>query len=356
MRILLTGANGFLGKKVAMDLLDEGHELYLLVRNKNKLKTFFEELPGSEQRSRVHVLEGDVTSTNLGLLAEEIQGITSSIDAIYHMAALLSFDPNDRDFSYKVNVDGTKHVLDFAVTINCKKFFYVSTAYTIGMESEGFEELYSTDREFVNYYEETKCIAEHLVLSYSDQLFVSILRPAIIIGDSKTGQADTSFGLYGFLKSLYLLKRKMARNQDSRDRKFHVRINLDVNSNLVPVDYVSMVFVSALSYAKNKEIFNITNPNPPIHSDLIRVIKEVLDFPNLETISFDSDYQLREDEMLFNKPLDVFKSYWSHSRRFPCENTKRVLELSGKTPLDMDEKMLRTIIHGFVDKKVPVLK
>lgn len=351
MRVLLTGANGFLGKRVAKDLLKDGHELLLLVRDAKKLNGFMQEITCNQQKANIRIIEGYITSGNLGLDEETIKGLEGKIDAIYHMAALLSFDEKDEALTYEVNVTGTKHVLDFAVKVQSEKFLYVSTAYTIGKEIRGDEALYSQSREFVNSYERTKCEAEHLVDSYSNQISVVILRPAIIIGDSVTGKADTSFGLYGILKSLKVLKRRIARKPELQTLRFRLVMDRDVASNIVPVDYVSSVLVAALQYCKNQDILNITNPQPPKQDVVLQLIKEYMELPKLETIRLGSEHQLREDEIEFNKPLSVFSNYLGRSIHFPCETTASILRQANKPVLDMDEKMLRTIIKGFIEKK-----
>lgn len=346
MRILLTGANGFLGQRLSSDLLEEGHELYLLVRNEKKLNSFMESIDETF-KPRIHIIEGHITSSQLGLSEDLLTKLKGKVDAIYHMAALLSFDPKDEELTYTVNVEGTRNVLDFAKKIQVGKFLYVSTAYTVGTEVKGHEDLYSSTRDFVNSYEKTKCEAEHLVYSYGDELSVAILRPAIIIGDSKTGRADTSFGLYGIMKSLSVLKKKMLRKTEMQNKTYRLVIDQDVASNIVPVDYVSSVLVSALTHSKNREIFNITNENPPKQGKVFDIVKEYLELPNIEMIPFKDVHQLREEEIIFNKPLAVFSNYLGRDIHFSCENTKALLAKNSQPKLNMDEKMIHTIIGGY---------
>ncbi|MGM9923149.1 MAG: SDR family oxidoreductase [Bacillus sp. (in: firmicutes)] len=351
MRILLTGANGFLGKRVAKDLLNEGHELFLLVRDAKKLDRFMRECICEKQKANIRIVEGEITSANIGLDQDVLDEMTGKIDAIYHMAALLSFDEKDEALTYQVNVLGTKHTLDFALRIGCGKFLYVSTAYTVGQETKGAEALYSMDRAFVNSYERTKCEAEHLVDSYSDRISTTILRPAIIIGDSVTGEAETSFGLYGILKSLHVLKRRMVRRPELREVPFRLMIDQDVASNIVPVDYVSSVLVAALTHSRNRDVLNITNPQPPTQAYVFNMVKEYMELPNLEMIDLGKEFALREDEKAFNKPLSVFAGYLGRTIDFPCEETKRILKQADKPLLHMDETMLKTILMGFIEKK-----
>ncbi|WP_019240700.1 MULTISPECIES: SDR family NAD(P)-dependent oxidoreductase [Bacillus] len=346
MKILITGSNGFLGKRLASDLLNKGHELFLLVRNAKKLEAFLKTIT-ERQNKQITIIEGDVTSHNLGLSEEKISEMIGKVDAIYHSAALLSFDPKDDELTYQVNVEGTRNTLDFALRIKCKKFLYVSTAYTVGHSVNGKEELYNVEGAFVNSYEKTKCQAEHIVMSYGNRLSVSILRPSIIIGDSVTGKAETSFGLYGIMKSLRVLKRKISRSTELEKLPFRLIVNPTESSNIVPVDYVSMVLLAALENGQNQKIYHVTNPNPPRQDTVFELIKEYIQLENLHMVFGEKSEFLREEEQQFNRPLAVFAPYLSRTIEFTCDNTKELLSKSDQSLLNMDHHMLRTIIGGF---------
>ncbi|MFP3381741.1 SDR family oxidoreductase, partial [Bacillus sp. SIMBA_069] len=77
-------------------------------------------------------------------------------------------------------------------------------------------------------------MAEHLVFSHSDKMEVVIVRPSIIIGDSRTGEADTNFGLYGLLKGLCVLKRRASRTAGWQNQTYRMRLDVNVQTNLVP--------------------------------------------------------------------------------------------------------------------------
>ena len=345
MNIFLTGATGFLGKQLVNDLISEGHNVYILARNEKKAESLMRDV---RNQDKVTVVYGDITMPLLGVEKDNIKALKNNIDAVYHMAALLSFDPADRQKTHTINIEGTKNVLEFCEKVIVSKFLYVSTAYTIGMETQGKEELYDVNREFVNNYEESKCLAEHIVYSYKDRMQICILRPAIIIGDSKTGEAKTNFGLYGLLRGLHILKRRMEKKESERPNTFHLLIEKDATSNLVPVDYVSSILKAALTKGENGKIYNITNPNPPTQEKVINIIKDVLDIPYLEGMSYNNAENLTEEEKMFNQPLSVFKNYFSRTIHFPCENTKKLIEQSNIDLLDMDDEMLKIIIKGFL--------
>lgn len=345
MNILITGANGFLGKKLSLKLLEQGHELYLLVRSRKRLDAFMQG-EGIGFSKQIHILEGDVTEEHLGLNRELVNSLKGKIDALYHSAALLSFDEKDRDKTYEVNVGGTENVLNLAVEINCPKVLYISTAYTVGTEIVGAEALYSADRRFVNPYEASKCEAEHLVYTFRDKLDIVILRPGIIIGDSRTGEADTNFGLYGFLKGIKILKKRAKRRQDGQTCRIY--LDPEVAQNFVPVNYVIDTLDSALIHGVNGGIYNITNPNPPLQSDVYEIVKEVLDFPQLEMCVLGSSAEMTNEEKAFHESMSIFHSYFQRTIDFPSDNTEKLLAAAGVPMLQMDRDALTRIIAGYL--------
>ncbi|MEK3853754.1 SDR family NAD(P)-dependent oxidoreductase [Cytobacillus sp. FSL H8-0458] len=351
MKILITGANGFLGKKLALKLLEEGHELYLLVRSRKRLDAFMQG-EGSGFSKQIHILEGDVTEEHLGINRELAGSLKGKVDALYHSAALLSFDERDRDMTFEVNVGGTENVLKLALEINCPKVLYISTAYTVGTENVGAEALYSAERQFVNPYEASKCVAEHLVYTFRDKLDIVILRPGIIIGDSRTGEADTNFGLYGFLKGIKILKKRAIRKQDGQTCRIY--LDPDVAQNFVPVNYVIDTLDAALIHGVNGAIYNITNPNPPLQSDIYEIVKEVLDFPQLKMCVPGSSAEMTNEEKAFHESMSIFHSYFQRTIDFPSENTENLLAAAGIPMLQMDREVLTRIIAGYLLDKASI--
>ncbi|WP_158217533.1 SDR family oxidoreductase [Lottiidibacillus patelloidae] len=353
MNILLTGATGFVGKRLIKELIVEGHELYLLVRSEYKYQTLLESLSKSDAQ-KVHAIYGDITSINLGISQLVADDLKHNIDAIYHMAALLSFDENRKDETFRINVEGTKNVLEFAKAIAVTKFIYVSTAYTLGKKTYASETLHNTNGLFVNPYEESKCATEHLALEYNKYFEVSIMRPSIIIGDSVTGEADTTFALYGLLRGLKLLKRKVSKQDNWQETNYRLKIEPKTASNIVPVDYVAKVLALGLKYAEANKIYHITNPNPPSHESVFELIREVLDFPNLELSPHLEPQYFSEMELFLNSPLSVFHEYWDRTITFEIENTKELLSSAGEKELDLTLETLKKIISTFVADKVAV--
>ncbi|WP_017185026.1 SDR family NAD(P)-dependent oxidoreductase [Alkalibacillus haloalkaliphilus] len=345
MNIFITGATGFLGTKLVQRLVNEDHNVYLLVRNKRKLEGVYNQVPDT-QHDQINVVEGDLLDEGLGISPDMANQMQGKIDAVYHTAAYLSFDESERNLVFDINLRGTKRVLEVAKQLQIKKFIHVSTAYTLGESTEGYEKLHSTDNDFVNAYEESKCHAEHLVMSYKNDLDVTIVRPAIIIGDSATGEADTTFGLYGILRTVQLLKKRAERKQDNQ--VYRLLIERDTVSNLVPVNFVIDVLTLSLTAGEPSTIYHATNPNPPTNGQIFKAIKEGIDFHQVEIVSYEDESLLTEEEKKLNQPLEVFKQYLNRSITFDRTNTKRLLNQMKQKDLNMDEQVLLTIVQGFM--------
>jgi nucleoside-diphosphate-sugar epimerase len=149
----------------------------------------------------VTAVAGDITAPRLGL-GERWEPLAERVGAIVHGAASVAFDLSLEE-SRHVNVEGTRHVLEFARACpNLKRFTYVSTAYVAG-DRRGivFEDEPGGGGRFRNAYERTKHEAERLVAARRDEMDVTIVRPSIIVGDHRTGWTAAFNVLYAPLRA-----------------------------------------------------------------------------------------------------------------------------------------------------------
>jgi nucleoside-diphosphate-sugar epimerase len=253
--IFLTGFPGFLGTRFVRSLADQHPEssFLLLIQPKfdDKARAVLKDL---ELTDRAEILHGDITKPDLGL-GERHDEIAGKITRAFHLAAVYDLSI-PREIGWKVNVDGTRHVVDLLEQApNLDVFGYISTAYVSGKRTGTIrEDELVHDAGFKNFYEETKYHAEVIVQGRMDAVPTIIFRPAVVVGDSETGETAKLDGPYFILKALQKLP----------PVTLMTRIGSGTREvNLVPVDYV----IDAMTYLSNQEenigeTFHLTDPHP----------------------------------------------------------------------------------------------
>ena len=153
------------------------------------------------ERPRVQVFSGDVSQPNCGLDPAAYGRLSAETTRVIHSAATVRFD-HSLDEARSINVEGTRHILDFADGAReLRSFAYVGTAYVAG-ERSGLvrENELAVGQSYRNTYEQTKAEAEALVQSRLGSLPGVVLRPSIIVGDSTTGVTSSFKMMYWPLK------------------------------------------------------------------------------------------------------------------------------------------------------------
>ncbi|MBN2228514.1 MAG: NAD-dependent epimerase/dehydratase family protein [Candidatus Thorarchaeota archaeon] len=176
MKILLTGATGFVGRKLIPRILDEGHEVIALVRKTSNV----EGLPKG-----IEIREADLLDIG------SIEAAVQDIDIVIHLAAYFDFYPSDTELMYKVNVEGTRNLMSACVGTKVERFIYCSSTEAIGPVryppgNEDTELTPSFD------YGQSKVVAEQSIreITKDTKLDHIILRPTGIMGE---GDLYTAF-------------------------------------------------------------------------------------------------------------------------------------------------------------------
>ncbi len=175
------------------------------------------------------LVEGDITQPGLGLNPSDLELTQQQTTRIFHLAALYDLAV-EREPALRVNVGGTRNVVEFARSIPAlRHFHHVSTCYVAG-KREGviLETELRHDAGYRNFYEESKHLSEREVEAIKDVLPVTIHRPSVVCGDSQTGETVKYDGVYYLI--LYLLRWPSASAINIG--------NQEVSLNLVPVDFV----------------------------------------------------------------------------------------------------------------------
>jgi thioester reductase-like protein len=230
--ILITGATGFLGVQVVQTLLEcqPGATLALLIRDRagQSGQQRANLIVPPAQRSRVQVYSGDVSLPNCGLDAATYERLSAEATRVIHSAATVRFD-HSLDEARRINVEGTRRMLDFAAGApRLRSLVYVGTAYVAGERSGLIRESeLAVGQSYRNTYEQTKAEAEALVQSRLSSMPGVILRPSIIVGDSRTGVTSSFKMMYWPLK---IYARRLWRTVPGFP---------DAVLDIVPVDFVA---------------------------------------------------------------------------------------------------------------------
>jgi len=153
MKVFITGATGYIGQKLIQAAIDKGFIVHALIRNPCATQ-----LPRHE---RIYYFKGDITDYDTVLKA------MGKCDAVIHAAGITQLWHHDRTIFYRVNVGGTKNVLEAACFHKVKRFVYTSTCGVLG-PSHAYPVAEEDPRitPFENDYEISKHCAEELVKEY----------------------------------------------------------------------------------------------------------------------------------------------------------------------------------------------
>lgn len=253
---LITGFPAFTAKRMIGKILAAEPEtkLYVLARERYAAdaERFLQGLP---DRTQAEVLVGEISDMDLGLSSAEYRALSRELTWIHHLAGVYFMGVDDAT-AHRVNVVGTRTVIDLARDAQrLERLVHWSTAMVSGDRKGTFhEDDLEAGQRFHNAYERTKHEAERLVRGAMRQLPITVVRPGIIVGDSRTGEIDTLDGPY------YLMV--LIATNDSG-----VRLPLlgpgDVPLHLVPIDYViDAAWQVARGETAAGKTFHLVDPAP----------------------------------------------------------------------------------------------
>jgi thioester reductase-like protein len=262
----LTGFPGFLGSELLPRVvLHTDHDALCLVQPKFRAlaEERAQQLVKLHPRlaNRIHMVEGDIT-----LPLDHVD--VDDVREVYHLAAVYDLSVS-RELAMRVNVTGTQRVLDLAErTPRLERMHYISTCYVSGRYPGIFtEDDLEKGRDFNNYYEETKHLAEVEVRRRMDRIPVTTYRPSVVVGDSVTGATLKFDGLYFIIQ--WLMRQPKLAMLPVVGRPSRYRFNC------VPSDFAigALTHLTGLTTGAGKT-YAIADPNPMTVDETIDTLAE----------------------------------------------------------------------------------
>jgi nucleoside-diphosphate-sugar epimerase len=184
MKYFMTGATGFLGGALARILRERGHNVSALVRSPEKSAKL--------NALGIALVPGDITDK------ESMRAAMTGCDGVFHVAAWYKVGARDRSTAWKINVEGTRNVLELMKELNIPKGVYTSTI-AINSDTHGTapDETFRFTGTHISEYDRTKAAAHDVADGFMKEgLPLVTVMPGLIYGPDGTGMSDDAFRFY----------------------------------------------------------------------------------------------------------------------------------------------------------------
>ena len=269
MKVLLTGATGYIGHQLALKLADNDYEVNALVRNLDSNK-----IP---RHKNIIPFKGDICEY------ETIKNAIKNCDYVFHTAAFTNLRCNKIDSFYNINVVGTKNVLEASLKGNVKKVIYTSSLSTYGkaLYKVPITEDQPRISSFGNDYELTKSMSEDIVSEYVKKgLSCTILSLTRVYGP----------GLKTFSNGVNALISKIL-----KDKVLFVPAKLNIEANYVYIEDVLNAQLLALENGELGEKYIIGGEN----LDYDSLFKKIKNLSKSKIAIYKIDYDFIKNSIAF---------------------------------------------------------
>ncbi len=333
-KVLVTGATGFIGSALTRKLLDRGDEVHILARQKNPPYTNLEDLP-------VRVHHGDIQN------AVSLRGAMKGLDYVYHAAAVYQFYPwwKRKNLAiHKINIQGTRNVVEAARWENIRKIVYTSSIITIGRKTDG-----SFSNENTSYdpaqsnsnYARSKLEAERFVLEETKRgLPAVVVNPGITLGERDHKPTPSGEIIIKFLNRVY-------------------PCTFETTWCVAGADDVADGHIAAMEKGKIGERYILCNREHYSMAQIFRMLEKItgvraprfsLPLPLIRAFAYADEGSAR---WIKHQPLLSTEGLRFCSSRLKCNNAKAVRELGyANSPIEtaLEKAVQWYRDHGYVEK------
>jgi NAD(P)-dependent dehydrogenase (short-subunit alcohol dehydrogenase family) len=275
MQYFVTGATGFIGKRLVKKLLArKGSTVYFLLRKESAGKAAALREYWRVSAARAVAVHGDLTSKKLGISAEDVKKLKGQVDHFYHLAAVYDLSA-DEESQIAVNIDGTRNTVELAKAIDARHFHHVSSIAAAGLYEGVFrEDMFEEAENYEHPYFRTKHESEKIVRKEC-KIPWTVFRPAMVVGDSTTGEMDKIDGPYYFFKVIQRMRQLLP--------PWMPAVGLEGGRvNIVPVDFV----VDALEHISHqasiaKKCFHLVDPVGYRVGDVLDIFSKAAHAPKM---------------------------------------------------------------------------
>src|SRR6478672_3826145 len=127
--VLVTGGTGLIGSHVLLHLLENGENVRAIYRTEKhlqKTKALFDYYSKPELFLKIDWIVADIIDV------PSLETAFQNIDAVYHCAGFISFDPKDENLLRKINIEGTANIVNFCIDRKVTKLCHVSSIAALG--------------------------------------------------------------------------------------------------------------------------------------------------------------------------------------------------------------------------------